>query len=144
MTIPLHLRRTPKPHRSARSVPEVSAPKYPLLQTNTPTRHRRQPPRRLISTSSEPIVEQNAHEEIITQSIPERAVQETSAPSQTNSEGVISPDVVPRIRALESGAVPTDASTTDFIEGVVRIREQTTYDQAPLILFFVIAVGLAL
>ena len=60
------------------------------------------------------------------------------------------PDAVPRIvEALESNAVSTDASAaseTDyggFIERAVRIREQATYEQAPL-LFLVIAVGLAL
>jgi hypothetical protein len=111
----------------------------------------------LTSTSSEPIVEQNAHEEITTQSIPERPVQETSAPSQTSTEmaapreaaGVASPDAAPKIEALESNAVSTDASAasepaySDFLDKADRIREQGTYEQAPLP-FFWIAVGLAL
>ena len=127
------------------------------MQTTTPTTTPAPTAPPLTSTSSEPIVEQNAHEEITTQSIPERAVQETSAPSQTNTEaaapgdaaGAASPDAVPKIEALESNAVSTDASAAsetdygDFIERAVRIREQATYEQAPLP-FLVIAVGLAL
>jgi hypothetical protein len=114
----------------------------------------------LTSTSSEPIVEQNAHEEITTQSIPERPVQETSAPSQTNTEvaapgeatGVASPNAVSRIEALESNAVSTDAAAAsepdysaliDRIDRAVRINEQVAYEQAPLP-FFWIAVALAL
>jgi hypothetical protein len=60
---------------------------------------------------------------------------------------VASPDVVPRIEALESNAVSTDASAasetdySEFIERAVRIREQATYEQAP-IPFLVIAFGL--
>ena len=60
-----------------------------------------------------------------------------------------SPDAVPRIEAVESNAVSTDASAasepaySDFIDKAVRIREQATYEQAPLP-FFWIAVGLAL
>ena len=137
---------------------EVRAPQVsPLMQTTTPTTTPAPTAPPLTSTSSDPIVEQNAHEEITTQSIPERAVQETSAPSQTNTEaaapgdaaGAASPDAVPRIEALESNAVSTDASAAsetdygDFIERAVRIREQATYEQAPLP-FLVIAVGLAL
>ena len=59
-----------------------------------------------------------------------------------------SPDAVPSIEALESNAVSTDASAasepdySDFIDRDVRIREQATYEQAPLP-FFWIAVGLA-
>ena len=59
-----------------------------------------------------------------------------------------SPDAVPRIKAMESNAVSTDASAasephySDFIDRAVRIREQATYEQAPLP-FFVIALGLA-
>jgi hypothetical protein len=62
---------------------------------------------------------------------------------------VASPDVVPRIEALESNAVSTDASAasepvySEFLDREVRIREQATYEQAPLP-FFWIAVGLAL
>jgi len=126
------------------------------MQTNTPTTTPAPTAPPLTSTSSESTVEQNAHEEITTQSIPERAVQETSAPSQTNTEAaapgdaadVASPDAVPRIKAMESNAVSTDASAasephySDFIDRAVRIREQPTYEQAPLP-FFVIALGLA-
>jgi hypothetical protein len=111
----------------------------------------------LTSTSSEPIVEQNAYEEITTQSTPERSVQETNAPSQTNTEaaapgeaaGVTSPDAVPRIETLQSNAVSTDASAAleaqlqRLIDREVRIHEQATYEQAPLP-FFWIAVALAL
>ena len=124
------------------TLPEVSAPKPVIANqhVNSAPEPNAAP---AISTSSEPIVEQNVHDEIITQSIPERPVQETSAPPQTNSQGVISPDVVPRIKALESGAVPTDASTPDYIEAVVRNREQINDNQIPMILFFVISVGLA-
>ena len=65
---------------------EVPAPQVsPLMQTTAPTTTPAPTAPRITSTSSEPIVEQNAHEEITTQSIPERAVQETSAPSQTNT-----------------------------------------------------------
>jgi hypothetical protein len=136
---------------------EVPAPQVsPLVQTTAPTAPTTTPAPTappLTSTSSEPIVEQNAHEEITTQSIPERPVQETSAPSQTNAEaaapgeaGMASPDAVPRIEAVESNAVSTDASAAsehDHIERSVRISEQATYEQAPLP-FFWIAVGLAL
>jgi hypothetical protein len=111
----------------------------------------------LTNTSSEPIVEQNAPEEITTQSILERPAEETSGPSQTNTEatvsgeaaGVASPNAVPRIEALESNAVSTDASAasepdySNFIDREVRISEQAAYEQAPLP-FFWIAVGLAL
>ena len=98
---------------------EVPAPQVsPSMQTNTPTTTPAPTAPPLTSTSSESTVEQNAHEEITTQSIPERRVQETSAPSQTNTEAaapgdaadVASPDAVPRIEALESNAVSTDAS----------------------------------
>ena len=131
--------------------PEVPAPQVsPLTQTNTPNTapELNAPP--VVSPSSQPIVEQNGHEEITTQSIPERPVQGTSAPSQTNAEaaapvdaaGVASPDVVPRIKALESGEVPTDASTPDYIETVARSREQAKRYQIPMILLLVIPVGL--
>ena len=134
---------------------EVPAPQVsPLMQTTAPTTT--PAPTAPPLTSSEPIVEQNAHEEITTQSIPKRPVQETSAPSQTNTEtaapgetaGVASPDAVPRIEAPESNAVSTDAlaasepAYSDFIDKAVRIREQATNGQAPLP-FFWIAVGLA-
>jgi hypothetical protein len=61
---------------------------------------------------------------------------------------VAPPDAAPRIEALESNAVSPDISAAsepdyiDFIERAVRIREQATYEQAP-IPFLVIAVGLA-
>jgi hypothetical protein len=62
---------------------------------------------------------------------------------------VTSPDAVPRIEALESNSVSTDASAAleaqlqRLVDREVRIREQATYEQAPLP-FFWIAVGLAL
>jgi hypothetical protein len=136
---------------------EVPAPQVsPLVQTTTPTKTPAPTAPSLTSTSTEPTIEQNAHEEITTQSIPERPVQETSGPSQTNTEatvsgeaaGVASPDAVPRIEAVESNAVSTDASVasepvySDFTDRAVRIREQAAYEQAPLP-FFWIAVGLA-
>jgi hypothetical protein len=133
---------------------EVPAPQVsPLMQTTAPTTTPAPTVRPLTSTSSKPIVEQNAHEEITTQSIPERPAQETSAPSQTNTEAaargeaasVASPDAVRRIEALESDAVSNDASAAsepDYSR-YVRISEQATYEQAPLP-FFWIAVGLAL
>src|SRR5262249_1515147 len=113
----------------------------PLMQTTTPTATRAPTAPPPTGTSSEPIVEQNTHEEITTQSIPERPVQETSAPAQTSTDaakpgdaaGVASPDAVPRIKAMESNAVSTDASAasephySDFIDRAVRIREQATY-----------------
>jgi hypothetical protein len=126
------------------------------MQTTTPTTTPAPIASPLTNTSSKPIVEQNAHEEITTQSIPERRVQETSAPSQTNTEatvsgeaaGVASPDAVLRIEAVESNAASTDASAAsepnynDFLDREVRIREQADYEQAPLP-FFWIAVCLA-
>jgi hypothetical protein len=51
---------------------------------------------------------------------------------------VASPNVVPRIEALESNAVSTDASAasepvySEFLDREVRIREQATYEQAQL------------
>ena len=133
---------------------EVPAPQVsPLMQTTAPVTTPAPP---LTNTPSESIVKQNAHEEITTQPIPERSVQETSAPTQANTEaivsgeaaGVASPDAVPRIEAPESNAVSTDAlaasepAYSDFIDKAVRIREQATNGQAPLP-FFWIAVGLA-
>jgi hypothetical protein len=62
---------------------------------------------------------------------------------------VAPPDAAPSIEASESNAVSTNASAasepdySDFIERAVRIREQATYEQAPLP-FLIIAVGLAL
>ena len=118
---------------------EVPAPQVsPLMQTTAPTTTPAPTAPRITSTPSEPIVEQNAHEEITTQSIPERPVQEASAPSQTNTEaaapgeaaGVASPDAIPRIETLE-------------LDRAVRIQERATYEQAPLP-FFWIAVCLAL
>jgi hypothetical protein len=123
------------------------------MQTTKPTTipAPTEPP--LTNTPSEPIVEQSAHEEITTQSIPERPVQETSAPLQTNTEGaapgkaagVASPDAVPRIEPVESNAVSTDASAVSEaqLQRFNRISEQAAYEQAPLP-FFWIAVGLAL
>jgi hypothetical protein len=137
---------------------EVSAPQLnPLIQTTAPVTIPESTGPPLTSTSSKPIVEQNAHEEITTQSIAERPVQETNSPSQTNTKATVSggeagpasPDAVPRIEALESNAVSTDASVasapnySDFLDREVRIREQATYEQAPLP-FFWIAVCLAL
>jgi hypothetical protein len=136
---------------------EVPAPQVsPLMQTTAPTTTPAPTAPPLTSTSSEPIVEQNAHEEITTQSIPERPVQETTGPSQTNTEATVSgeaasvasPDAVPRTEAVESNAASTDAAAaseagySDFIDREVRIREQAAYEQAPLP-FFWIAVGLA-
>jgi hypothetical protein len=101
---------------------EVPAPQVsPLMQTTSPTKIPAPTAPPLTSTSSEPIVEQNAHEEITTQSIPERPVQETSAPSQPNTEaaapgeaaGVASPDAVPRIEALDPTSV--EPATTSAI-----------------------------
>jgi hypothetical protein len=131
---------------------EVPAPQVsPSVQTIAPvtTPVPTAPP--LTSTSSEPIVEQNAHEEITTQSIiPERPAHETMAPSQTNTEpaalddaaSVPSPDGV---RRIESNAVSTDASAASVADysRYFRINEQATYEQAPLP-FLWIAVGLAL
>ena len=135
-----------------REVPALQV--TPLMQTTAPVTTPAPP---LTNTPSESIVKQNAHEEITTQPIPERSVQETSAPTQANTEaivsgeaaGVASPDAVPRIEALESNAVSTDASAAleaqlqRLIDREVRIREQAAYEQAPLP-FFWIAVGLAL
>jgi hypothetical protein len=98
-------------------------------------------------------IQQGADEGSATYSLPERAVQETSASLQTNAQaaapvdaaGVASLDAVPRIKALESNAVSTDASADsvpDYIERVARSREQATNERAP-IPFFAIAVGLA-
>jgi hypothetical protein len=129
--------------------PEVPAPKPVIANQNLSSAPETDAPP-VVSPSTQPTVEQAAQEEITTQSIPEPPVQETSAPSQTDAQtaasadraAVASPDVVPRIKALESSAVPTDASTPDYIETVVRSREQANANQIPRILFLVIPVGL--
>ena len=51
-----------------------------------------------------------------------------------------SPDAVPRIEALESNAVSTDASAASepdysYLDKDIRVREQATYEQAPLPFF---------
>jgi hypothetical protein len=126
------------------------------MQTTTPTKIPAPTAAPLTNTPSEPIVEQNAYEEITTQSIPERPVQETSGPSQTNIEATVSgeaanvasPDALSRIEAVESNAVSTDASAppepnySAIVDREIRIREQAAYEQAPLP-FFWIAVALA-
>ena len=131
-------------------VPEVVAPPAaPLLQTNTPTSAPTPNETPVITTSSEPIVQQNAHAEITIQSFPETV--QSAASSQPDSQaGELLPAdsaaltyAVPRIKALESSAVATDASTPDYIERVVRSREQANGHQIPIILFLVIPVGLA-
>jgi hypothetical protein len=130
-------------------VPEVPAPQASTSRpTSVPTMPRTQNDEQVISGT----IHQSAHEESATNSVLERPVGETSASSKTNAEAgapvdaadVASPDAVPRIKALESNAVSTDASAAsvpDYIERVGRSREQANNEQAP-ISFFVIAVGL--
>jgi hypothetical protein len=130
-------------------VPEAPAPQAstsapPSAPTVPPTQNNEQ----VISAP----IQQSAHEESATNSLLERPVQETSASSQTNAQApapvdaadVATPDAVPRIKALESNAVSTDASAAseDYTERAVRIRDQASNEQTP-IRFFVIAVGLA-
>ena len=129
--------------------PEVPAPQASTSwPTSVPTMPRTQSNAPVISAT----IQQSAHEESATNSVLERPVGKISASSKTNSEAaapvdagdVASPDAVPRIKALESNAVSTDApaaSVPDYIERVVRSREQANNEQAP-ISFFVIAVGL--
>ena len=130
-------------------VPEAPAPQ---ASTSAPPSAPTVPP----TQNNEQVIQQSAREESATNSLLERPVQETSASSQTNAQApapvdaadVATPDAVPRIEALESNAVSTDASAAsepdyiDLIERAERIREQASYEQAP-IRFFVIAVGLA-
>ena len=129
--------------------PEVPAPQASTSRpTSVPTMPRTQNDEQVISAT----IHQSAHEESAANSVLERPVGETSAPSKTNAEAaapvdaadVASPDPVPRIKALESTAVSTDASAAsvpDYIERVVRSREQANNEHGP-ISFFVIAVGL--
>ena len=135
-------------------VPEVPAPQASTSRpTSVPTMPRTQNDEQVISAT----IHQSAHEESATNSLLERPVGETSTSSQTNAQapapvdtaGVAPPDAAPSIEASESNAVSTNASAasepdySDFIERAVRIREQATYEQAPLP-FLIIAVGLAL
>ena len=131
-------------------VPEVRAPQ---ATTSAPASAPTVPPTQNYEQVISATIQQSAHKESATNSLLELPAQETSASSQTNAQApapvdtadVASPDVVPRIEALESDAVSTDASAAsylDYQERANRINEQATYEQAPLP-FFWIAVCLA-
>ena len=70
---------------------------------------------------------------------------QTAAPAP-NAEPLAWPDTVPRINAQGSVEVPTDASAasaSDYVERIARSREQTKNAEMRMIIFFIIALGLA-
>jgi hypothetical protein len=70
---------------------------------------------------------------------------QTAAPAP-NAEALAWPDTVPRIKAQGSVEVSTDASAasaSDYIERIARSREQTKNAGMRMIIFLIIALGLA-
>ena len=70
---------------------------------------------------------------------------QTAAPAP-NAEALAWPDTVPRIKAHGSVEVSTDASAasaSDYVERIARSREQTKNAGMRMIIFLIIALGLA-